>query len=81
MAVHILRRGDSSFEKRRLRGVRFYMLSYTFFNDEEEFTSWFCFFLSFRETTIFCFSTRETMRKKRSSKSLKIFLFFRELCE
>lgn len=51
------------------------------FNDEEEFTSWFCFFLSFRETTIFCFSTRETMRKKRSSKSLKIFLFFRELCE
>jgi hypothetical protein len=51
------------------------MLSYTFFNDEEEFTSWFCFFLSFRETTIFCFSKREMMRKKRSSKSLKIFLF------
>ena len=51
------------------------MLSYTFFNDEEEFTSWFCFFLSFRETTIFCFIKREMMRKKRSSKSLKIFLF------
>ena len=33
------------------------------------------FFLSFRETTIFCFIKREMMRKKRSSKSLKIFLF------
>ena len=58
-----------------------FMCRCAFFNDEEEFTSWFCFFLSFRETTIFCFITRETMRKKRSSKSLKIFLFFRELCE